>query len=101
MNLKFNESALEELNKIAIQFLNDVANNVKEESKVLAPVDTGALRDSIDVYEGNNDKEKLIGSKIHYAIYQELGTSKISPQPYLRPALDQVIGDLNDNNTSN
>lgn len=51
-----------------------------------APVDTGRLRGSITnvVYEDY----ALIGTNVEYAPYVELGTSRQSAQPYLRPAID-------------
>ena len=63
---------------------------VEKAAKRYAPVDTGRLRASIrteveriakDVVEGK------IGTNVDYATYVALGTSRQSPQPYLRPAL--------------
>lgn len=53
-----------------------------------APVDTGFLRSSISTTVGRLEAE--VGPTAHYGIYQELGTSRMGPQPYLFPALDQV-----------
>ena len=63
------------------------------EMQRLTPVDTGALRDSERV-EVHGDAVLLIagdGQQVDYPFYVELGTSKMSAQPYMRPALDNKI----------
>lgn len=37
-----------------------------------------------------------VGTNVDYAAYVEYGTYKMQAQPYLRPAADQVKGNLND-----
>jgi HK97 gp10 family phage protein len=88
-------------------------------AKRLVRVDTGRLRASISVnWTGSGlgngaveDKAKksdgvkepkdkgftvVIGTRVEYAVYQELGTKKMSAQPYLRPgffyALEKLPG---------
>jgi len=84
-----------------------------------APVDTGALRNSIytvtktsDGYgaaasgtKGRTTEEhptpsgKIIanvGPCVDYAEFQEFGTSKMAAQPYMTPAVEQVEKDFND-----
>lgn len=65
-----------------------VAQRVTADAKAHAPVDTGALRDSIQ-YElagSGPDVSARVGSDLPYAAHVELGTSTQAPQPYLRPA---------------
>lgn len=50
-----------------------------------APVDTGALKQSITLEVGRAEAE--IGSALEYAPHLEYGTSKQAAQPYLRPAI--------------
>ena len=56
-----------------------------------APVDTGYLRSSIATeYEFSG--EGVIGSVeagANYAVFVENGTSRMAPQPFLRPAFDK------------
>lgn len=56
---------------------------------------TGELRDSIEaVVKGN---EAVVGSTSEIAMYQELGTAKIPPRPFLGPAIydsKNSIGEL-------
>lgn len=49
------------------------------------PVDTGALRDSID-YEAT-ENQVTIYADMPYASYVELGTSRQAAQPYLKPSV--------------
>lgn len=83
-----------------------VAFQVEALSKIKAPVDTGSLRNSIYVAMKDSNKppaeatEQLpepkdsltafIGPSVEYAIYQELGTSQMAPQPFMLPALREV-----------
>jgi HK97 gp10 family phage protein len=95
MKLIFNNEGLAELERVLVNSLDAIAHDIEAEAKILAPVLTGDLKKSIKVKEGDNKWEKLIGSfkedKIYYAIYQELGTVKMDPNPFLRPALDKVM----------
>jgi HK97 gp10 family phage protein len=85
--------------------LSDVAKNqatqealhagavlVHGEATLRSPVDTGNLRSSLNYSVGDTDAE--IGTSVEYAPYVELGTSRQSAQPYLRPALDENYGKL-------
>lgn len=74
------------------------AFDIERDAKALAPVDTGNLRASISTDitgDGNTGTiTALIGPTADYGIYQELGTSRMAPQPYLGPAFDRRIGPL-------
>lgn len=62
---------------------------VESAAKRAAPVDTGRLRGSI-TRELGEDAQGLvgrIGTNVEYAPHVELGTSRMTAQPYLRPAL--------------
>ena len=74
------------------------AVDVETAAKRLAPVDTGRLKGSITHVMGTENGEQVayVGSNVEYAIYQELGTYKMGAQPYLRPALQSVMGSISD-----
>ena len=55
-------------------------------AKKACPVDTGRLRNSITHQVGPSEKSVYIGTNVEYAPYVELGTSRMKPQPFLRPA---------------
>lgn len=58
-----------------------------------APVDTGALRNSI-THEYRRSGDTLrgeVGPTVNYGGFVERGTSRMRSQPYLRPATDAVL----------
>jgi hypothetical protein len=62
------------------------------DAEALAPVDTGALKLSISVAEIGRGIWRIsagTGLPDGRAVFQELGTSKMRAQPYLRPAAYQ------------
>ena len=70
---------------VGMQAVNYARNN--------APVDTGRLRNSITMSMPLNERNAvIIGTKVEYAPYQELGTSKMGAcnhgKGFLRPAID-------------
>lgn len=73
------------------KYLHNCGENVLADAKNKAPVDTGALRDSLHIKEETPTKI-VIADDVDYGIYQELGTRNMEAQPFLRPAL------LNKNN---
>ena len=70
---------------------------VEADAKRDAPVDTGRLRASIRTEVERISKyvvEGKIGTNVEYSRYVELGTSRQSPQPYLRPALRNNFAEI-------
>jgi len=55
-------------------------------ARSLAPIRTGALRDSIYARTSGFDME--FGNAVEYGAYVELGTSRMSPRAHIRPTLD-------------
>lgn len=78
--------------------LTIIGLQVENYAKANAPVDTGALRNSItsQVLDGEHAVE--IGSAIEYAPYQELSTSKMPAcnggRGFLRPAIDDHMDEF-------
>lgn len=95
---------------------NLAAEMVADEARRLAPVDTGALQESIRALESQADGDQVtvkVVADIYYAGYVEYGTGQrgagspgagpgpydpnwpgMVAQPYMRPALDTVRGDV-------
>lgn len=68
------------------------ALDIEATAKMYAPVDTGALMGSIS--SDVNALSAEIGPTVEYGAYVEEGTSRMAPQPYMGPAADQHIPDL-------
>ena len=83
---------VKEYNTAVEQAMKEAVLIVEADAKRNAPVNFGRLRADI-----THQITKIAGAviegkvgntpKITYARFQELGTSKMDPQPYLRPAL--------------
>ena len=74
-------SALEKAKKRGLEAIGLVAEG---HAKKITPVDTGRLRNSITHTADTN--AAYIGTNVEYAPYVELGTSKMPPRPFLKPA---------------
>ena len=86
---KYQEDVLEGLQKD----IEKAALTLEKNAKQNCPVDTGKLRASITTEVGNLEAE--VGTNVAYALYVEFGTSKQKAQPFMRPALDKAITQLN------
>ena len=62
------------------------SKRIERMAKTKAPVDTGALKNSIFSAKAGDLTYKVTAPQ-HYAIYVEKGTRKMRAQPYLRPSL--------------
>jgi len=80
---------LNEVDRRISQSLVTAALMVERTAKQTVPVLTGALKRSITHKPEVPKREVLVGSNLTYAPFIELGTSKMSAKPYLRPALEQ------------
>ena len=93
--------------------LTELAATITAQAKSLAPVDLGELKNSIMYKVGSTEggfndssgessslpltgnagkEEAFVGTNSDHAVYQEFGTRKMYPQPYLRPAVALVEG---------
>jgi HK97 gp10 family phage protein len=65
---------------------------IERGAKLRAPVDTGALRSSINttLAAGAASISAEVGPEVSYGIFLEYGTWRMPPQPYLGPAFDEV-----------
>ena len=76
------------------KYLTRKAITTVRHAKRNAPVDTGRLRSSI-THEVGGDPEGIVarvGTNVEYAPHLEYGTSRMKARPFLRPALQQVVG---------
>lgn len=66
------------------------AEAVADLAQQLAPVDIGALRESIHVEAGDRPGAYKVVASVPYAAAVEFGTHKMAAQPYLTPATQHV-----------
>lgn len=71
------------------QALDEIGMIAEGYAKRKCPVDTGNLRSSITHQVDYQGKKVYVGTNVEYAPYVEMGTSKQTAQPYLRPAAQE------------
>lgn len=113
MNVEFTDNSEEikaAIREAAIRGLEKIGQTAEKYAKMLCPVDTGNLRNSITHRVDPEEQAAYIGSDMEYAAYVELGTGEHYPggrptpwayqdakgdwhwthgnkaQPYLKPA---------------
>lgn len=94
------EASIAAYDPIMLRITDKAGDAIKAEAQRRAPRQTGALRKSIK----NHGARKLGGQisvevtaggpstprDVDYAVYVELGTVKMSPRPYMRPAVNKI-----------
>lgn len=73
--------------------MSKASQDIRGRAQSLAPVDTGALKNSISVSDSRQGAtlRSEIGPTVSYGNLVERGTSRMRAQPYLRPATDAVL----------
>ena len=89
MKVKVHREFLQTAENALVEVTDRLADAVVQRARNHAPVDTGALAASIHRVR-LPDGSFIVGSSVPYADAVEFGTSRRSPQPYLRPAFDSV-----------
>jgi len=79
------DKVLIEIERLTKTKLETASRMVERTAKQMVPVKTGTLKRSIT--HAVSKKRAVIGSNLNYAPHIEMGTTKSSAQPYLRPAL--------------
>lgn len=78
----------------AAQAFRKTVHDIEADAKTAAPVDTGALMNSIstDITDGRfGSMSADIGPTVDYAIYVHEGTSKMAGRPFLTDAYDRRV----------
>lgn len=79
-------------NRIARAPVRQVANEVRDEAKLLAPKLTGHLAGKIeshDAGESGRGPVSFVEADDPNAVHQEYGTSRMPASPFMRPAADR------------
>ena len=74
------------IEKIVSKYMDKVGKKLVDNAKLNAPVETGALRDSIQ-FEKKDDTTIYLGSDLDYALFIELGNQDTTPRAFLRRAV--------------
>jgi HK97 gp10 family phage protein len=74
------------------QYLASLAAEIKAEARRLVPVRTGYLKSTI--YARIQEWVAQIGADAAYALFVELGTRHMRAQPYLWPAIQEYLPQL-------
>lgn len=76
-----------QIDKAAVQVSLKYAKRIRDTARELVPFRTGRLHDSIRVVDaGSGGLGTDVVADAPYAGYVEFGTSRMAPQPYMRPA---------------
>ena len=67
---------------------NSITWKVKEKAGGLN--DSGGMLNDKEIEVSPGEFDAFVGCNLDYAIYQEFGTRKMPPQPFLRPAIANV-----------
>lgn len=89
INVKITDNSGEFLKALPEQIeqaLTSIGLTAESYAKRDCPVDTGRLRNSIANAVRVDEKAVYIGTNVEYAAFVELGTSRMKPRPYLKPA---------------
>lgn len=70
--------------------LDKAAADIEARAKTTVPVDTGALKNSIQAGQTGRDLERQVEAGQGYAAFVEFGTRRMAARPYLTPAFEAV-----------
>lgn len=68
--------------------LREIAQVIVDSAQANAPVDTGYLRDNIQI-QSESDTEVIVVSAAEYSTFVEHGTRYMSAQPFFEPAIEE------------
>lgn len=74
------------MDKAIAKALTMIGLKAEGNAKAICPVDTGRLRNSITNAINTEENAVYIGTNVEYAPDVELGTCRMHPHPYLKPA---------------
>jgi len=93
LNTKKLDGLPDEVRQNAAIILDKAARHIEATAKDLAPVDTGALKNSIGV-RSPEKLVRIIHDGMTYGVDQEYGTSRFAAQPFMTPAFEAERGRL-------
>lgn len=85
---------LSEADRLIREKLVMAATLVERSAKGFVPVKTGTLKRSITHQPTVPKRSVRVGTNVIYGPFVEMGTSKMSARPYLRPALEANMPEI-------
>lgn len=79
----------EKVAKRASEAVRKAASDIEAHAKMVVPVDTGTLKNSIQA-QSTGELSAEVAPHTDYAVYVEYGTSRMRARPYMRPAAEKV-----------
>lgn len=76
-----------------LKITRDSGERIQKKAKATAPVETGELRNSIKVSKSRSRQNisVTVTAESDHAVFQEFGTTRNPPRPFMRPALEAEI----------
>lgn len=88
MDINIDKAKAEQIAKdLAKPYVDKIAEAIAEDARASCPVDTGELRDSIEI--GRDGDTVTVSATAGHALVVEFGSKHTAAQPFLRPALYQ------------
>lgn len=91
-DFRINIGARRKIEEMGRKEQNKIGKRIAEEASQLAPFDTGAL--SASVKSNRTGDDVFVSSNTGYGGYVELGTVKMSAQPYIVPAAEKIAAEI-------
>lgn len=86
------EEVIERTNAAIAVALEAIGLQAEGYVKLLCPVDTGRLRNSI-THAPEGDKAEIIGTNVEYAPYVEYGTTRTKPSHFMKDGVQGHIAE--------
>ena len=86
--------AFAKINRLTEQGMAEFVETVVEVAKDFAPFEFGRLQESI-ASDNPKDLQFRVFTQVGYGGYQELGTAKMPPHPFIGPGIDVSINEFN------
>lgn len=83
-----------EMDAITDALLKDRSDAMVETAKSLVAVESGDLRDSLIGVTGEQHERLIMGK--FYGMFVEYGTARAGPKPFINPAVDKHLDELED-----
>lgn len=89
--IQFAEQLEREVENEAKEVIKEATLKTERDAKLLAPVDTGYMRNSIQSTFEEGGLKGIVTANAEYSIFLEFGTSRQPAQPFLFPSFNSNL----------